>query len=1265
MRMAPVFVALSILMVLSGAAGAQVSLVRIPELVGSADTHAVSGNGAKVVFSSPNNPVDANGDGNLEIFIYDVASRQTMQVTRTASQPGLMDNTNVRVDHNGSRIAFRSMFALDAGSARLNERDIFIADLDYSSNPPGIQFRRVTATGERGDMALSGNGAVIILVSDHNLAGNNAEGNVELFRINLDPAPSITQLTDTPGGIAESIWDVSVDVSYDGQEVVFTSNRDLTGYDFNPEGNPEIFRLANDIVEQITRNTPAGVVSRSPRIGGDLPGYIAFVSNADLIGENPDGNYEVFLEQENFGLKQITHSIGGDEDPFGAANDQVDISDDGSFIIFSSNRDHVPADGTAPGNADGNRELFLARVNLREYDSPIDITQLTDTVSSGSAGALGNQYPRISADATVIAFNSHVDLGVPGSSSLYAAILEGAPSSAPPSLIGFLPVSGSPGVRVKIVGYNLGGATRVQFGALDAAGFDVVSNRRVYATVPNGLAPGPITIITPNGSVTSANDFLPAAFKSFGEEFNQGLADYPPVSGKDALVRVFGGVESPAQPAAVKITRAELKIRAPSGSEFTIAPFMYRDELINTDKSVSERDNVNFFIPGNLLYESGSYDFNAKVWPAGEPAYSPSFKRTFTRTKDVVLIFQTLFRAPNTQEWKNILHAFEVFSRIFPVRAAVGDLEGAIGASDFEAGVRVAYLAAPLFEDEAGSSHIECAAGGCAAYIAELLQDRLAAVNSGGFEETEFAVAFSPQEGNINDDGIVAPDCQSWAQLDFRSGRPGSLTGWTRGSSIWVSLCISVGGVLSHEMGHAMGLVPWGAPNNNGPNGHSSNLVIPTPGFNLTTRESIPRPSPVMIRIAPEEILLLESYDNGQPLDYPYLVLNRRLPDQNAYLFPESTWAYASSPQPPKPGNPQKAASQSDQPRFVFMGTLEPGKNRVSLRHAYVTNKGGYATPLDTAADMVLAFLDDSGSVISLNPIAVASTAYDLPRKLDAPEPPAALTAIRPLPPQTKIVEIRRKNDQQVLLRLKPGAAPPKVVRCGAGLSKTENGTMLILNWNAEDPDGDPLSYHLAYSRDGGKHYQPLVAATRKTKFSLPAENLAGGKAVVFQMTASDGLNSAAAVSNSIGLPEHEPVAAITSLKDGDNFTVYDLIALRGLAYDMEDGIIGDQKAERSRLQWVADGSHKLGSGPTATLQPGLKPGRHKITLTATDESGRSGSDTKIIYIEKDTDKDGLSDTLERKVPRLDALNPFDAPAMNHIKAFRWGRRVPETGHEP
>jgi hypothetical protein len=106
----------------------------------------------------------------------------------------------------------------------------------------------------------------------------------------------------------------------------------------------------------------------------------------------------------------------------------------------------------------------------------------------------------------------------------------------------------------------------------------------------------------------------------------------------------------------------------------------------------------------------------------------------------------------------------------------------------------------------------------------------------------------------------------------------------------------------------------------------------------------------------------------------------------------------------------------------------------------------------------------------------------------------------------------------------------------------------------------------------------------------------------------------------------------------------------------MEDGIIGDHKAEGNRLQWVADGNHKQGKGSRLTLRGKLKPGRHKITLIVIDESGKKGSDTKIIYIQKDTDKDGLADTLEQKAPRLDALNPFDASVMKRDKAFYWNR---------
>src|SRR5262245_48233768 len=59
----------------------------IPGLAGGIiRTHQVSGDGRKVVFASAGNPTGQNADGNVEIFIYDVATKQTFQLTRTTSQ---------------------------------------------------------------------------------------------------------------------------------------------------------------------------------------------------------------------------------------------------------------------------------------------------------------------------------------------------------------------------------------------------------------------------------------------------------------------------------------------------------------------------------------------------------------------------------------------------------------------------------------------------------------------------------------------------------------------------------------------------------------------------------------------------------------------------------------------------------------------------------------------------------------------------------------------------------------------------------------------------------------------------------------------------------------------------------------------------------------------------------------------------------------------------------------------------------------------------
>jgi IPT/TIG domain/Domain of unknown function DUF11 len=81
---------------------------------------------------------------------------------------------------------------------------------------------------------------------------------------------------------------------------------------------------------------------------------------------------------------------------------------------------------------------------------------------------------------------------------------------ASPTLSAFSPTSGPVGTAVSIVGSNLAGATGVTIAGA-AATFTVVSPSEIRATVPAGIAQGPIEVTTPGGSARSAEEFTPVA----------------------------------------------------------------------------------------------------------------------------------------------------------------------------------------------------------------------------------------------------------------------------------------------------------------------------------------------------------------------------------------------------------------------------------------------------------------------------------------------------------------------------------------------------------------------------------------------------------------------------------------------------------------------------------------------------------------------------------------------------------------------------------
>jgi hypothetical protein len=154
----------------------------------------------------------------------------------------------------------------------------------------------------------------------------------------------VVQLTDGQPAFGFR-WETPA-VSASGSRIAFISTSDLTGE--NPDTGTEVFLVDYHArtLRQISNVTAPVFVSD---VSIDSEGQrVAFTSDGDLAGGNPDGGAEVFLyEAATGGLTQISNSSGDG----GSSN--ATISGDGRHILFLS---HGNLTG---GNPDNGQELFL------------------------------------------------------------------------------------------------------------------------------------------------------------------------------------------------------------------------------------------------------------------------------------------------------------------------------------------------------------------------------------------------------------------------------------------------------------------------------------------------------------------------------------------------------------------------------------------------------------------------------------------------------------------------------------------------------------------------------------------------------------------------------------------------------------------------------------------------------------------------------------------------------------------------------------------
>lgn len=370
---------------------------------------AISANGRFIAFSSSaTNLVKGDDNGDFDAFVHDLKSGKTFRIS--VSKPGGDANGNtfgVSISADGRFVAFASDASnLVSGDSNASQ-DVFVRDLKTHQT----RLVSVSSSGQQGNNAsfhpsISADGRFIAFLSQATNLVPGGTSNTQVFVHDMKTGRTLLVSRSSSGQKANG-FSVDPSMAGDGRSVAFASVADnLVSGDTN--GREDVF-----VHNLKTKTTRLVSVSSSGQQGNDesiTPSvsatgrFIVFASFAsNLVASDANGGTaDVFVRDlKTHKTRLVSLNSSGQQGNNASFLIDPAITPDGRFIVFTSFASNLVRGGTS------GEQVFWRDLKRGK-------TQLVSQSSSGHKGHPGSFDASITADGSLVAFNSIATNLVPG-----------------------------------------------------------------------------------------------------------------------------------------------------------------------------------------------------------------------------------------------------------------------------------------------------------------------------------------------------------------------------------------------------------------------------------------------------------------------------------------------------------------------------------------------------------------------------------------------------------------------------------------------------------------------------------------------------------------------------------------------------------------------------------------------------------------------------------------------------------------------------------